>query len=82
MPRKNRRKTNWTPEQQAAFRDHVWRHNSFVGQTNMAMRNMRSMASQDSVSTKAAGLCREIEKNLIALETELRNHRIDPPYIL
>lgn len=55
----------------------IWRHNSFQGQTKMAMKNMRGIIDADSTTTAAQDKAREIYLLLEQLQPLLKE-RIDP----
>lgn len=55
----------------------IWRHNSFQGQTKMAMKNMRGIIDADSTTTAAQDKAREIYQLLEQLQPLLKE-RVDP----
>lgn len=78
---KSRRKTNWTPEQQREFSNHVWRHNAALGQA----RHSRSCINGISVLQSATEETKQAADQIVALIDDLIQklaQRVDPPYIL
>lgn len=78
---KSRRKTNWTPEQQREFSNHVWRHNAHAGQARHSRSCINGIAHSQSATEEA----KQAAAHIVALIDDLIQklaQRVDPPYIL
>jgi len=58
-------------------RNHIWKHNSFLGCCTMMQRQLEGIATSASASPWAKALASSMLQNAKALEEDLRNVRID-----
>lgn len=59
-------------------RQHIWKHNAFIGSAAMMRSQARIIAEASSTTVKAKELAEEIRMMAEDLEKELRAHRVDP----
>lgn len=78
MPRKP--KLNMHPNHRAEYRDHIWRHNSYLGRVKSARMTARDLTSSASCTYETRHLAGEVEKLLGELELKLKE-RVDPAFM-
>ena len=59
-------------------RQHVWRHNAFIGSAVSMRSQVRAIFISTSATAKAKEMAEEILMMAEDLEKELRAHRVDP----
>ena len=63
-----------------SYHTHVWRHNSLYGQTCMALRNLRNMMSEPSVTQETRAAISLVLKDLQRVSDLIRTKRDDSDY--